>query len=337
MISFRRRAPSGPAAVDPGVFREAMSRPAVARELFLPLQAAWWDRGRFTLGRRARSSPRPTLRGVRLHEARPEAAAPSPARDTQADLCTLVASVAELRRAPGLGGLVLSDETVVGRGGGAVPGRRVVFGLSCPPCGRFRPEDAAAAECHRVIRRAADRAGYRVEHPEEAFDAATGFPGLLAWAGAVRLRRRTEYRWLLLMPLLLVPLSCVSRWLPSPSPPDADGARSALDKAGDGGRAPGAGGASSGSGSSGGAAGPKQSGGGNANTTGPTAPQGGAARQPAAGAGKEEDGPPTTIPSKVARPNGSGVGGLPPAFPWRNPGPGPGPGPWRVPGLPANR
>ena len=61
MISFRFRAPPAGPAVDPQLFREAMGRPAVARELFLPLDRAWWDGGRYTLGRWAAQAPRPFL------------------------------------------------------------------------------------------------------------------------------------------------------------------------------------------------------------------------------------------------------------------------------------
>jgi hypothetical protein len=194
----------------------------VARELFLPLDRAWWDGGRFTLGRWAGSSPRPALRGVRLHEPSPAAAGLPPERDTQSDLGALVGSVAELRKAPGLSGLVLSDETVVGRERGLNPGKRIVFGLRSPPGDRYLAEAAAAAECHRVLRRAVKRAGYRVEHPHDPPDPSRGFAGLLAWAGAVRLRRRrTEYRWLLLLPLLVLLYFVPWSGRSSPTPPVA--------------------------------------------------------------------------------------------------------------------
>src|SRR5919206_5390289 len=99
MISFRLRAPSSGPGVDPQAFREAMARPAVARELFLPVDAAWWDGGRYTLGRWAAQAPRTRLAGVRLQEPSPAAAGPPPERDTQGDLRALARSVAELRKA----------------------------------------------------------------------------------------------------------------------------------------------------------------------------------------------------------------------------------------------
>jgi hypothetical protein len=204
MISFRLRRAARP-AVDAQLFRRAMGRPAVARELFLPLGRAWWDGGRYTLGRWAARGRGPRLAGVRLQEPGPAAAGAPPERDTQADLRALVGSVAELRRQPGLEGVVLSAEALAAPQAGAVPGKRLVFGLRVPAFGRGRPEAAAARECHRAIRRAVERAGYRVVHPLRPPDPAAGFAGLLEWAGAVRLRRkRRERRWLLLLPLLLL-------------------------------------------------------------------------------------------------------------------------------------
>src|SRR5438270_4352139 len=111
MISLRRRSAIPRSTIDPRLFREAMGRPAVARDLFLPLDQAWWDGGRFTLGRLA-GAPAPVQRGVRLQEPRPQSNGPPPERDTQADLVTLFSSVAELRRVPQLSGVVLSQETL---------------------------------------------------------------------------------------------------------------------------------------------------------------------------------------------------------------------------------
>jgi hypothetical protein len=220
MISLLRRAPAGNPAVDPLLFREAMNRPAVARELFLPMDQAWWDGGRFTLGRWGRSAPRPSLRGVRLQEPRP-AAGPPPERDTQTDLSALVGSVAELRRIPELSALVLSDETLVGRQAGAIPGKRVLFGLRCSPNGRFQAEVPAAAECHRVMQKAVKSAGFAVEYPKQPFDALTGFAGLRDWAANVRLRRKRSGRvWLVLF--FLLPFLLYFVWSSWPSTPSAN-------------------------------------------------------------------------------------------------------------------
>jgi hypothetical protein len=201
-----------------------MARPAVAREFFLSLDDAWWDGGTFTLGGQA-ATRRPVQRGVRLQEPRPDDAGPPPERDTQADLCGLFGSVAELRKVPELSGLVLSDETLVGEQRGAVPGKRVVFGLRAAPDGGFQAEAAAAAECNRVVRRAVERAGYRVEHPAKPFDPSAGFDGLRDWAMAVRLRRQPDRRrwlWLLcLLPLLLLPRAC-RREAPQAAAPPAE-------------------------------------------------------------------------------------------------------------------
>jgi hypothetical protein len=222
MLSLRRASDSSRRAVDARLFREAMGRPAIARELFLPLDQAWWDGSRLTLGAQNGAS-RPVQRGVRLQEPRPHVAGPPPERDTQADLGALFGSVAELRKVPELSSLVLSEETLSGVQRGSVPGRRVVFGLRSYPDGRFQSEAEAAGECHRVARRAIERAGYRIEHPREAFRPATGFTGLRDWAAAVRLRRKPDRRrWLLLLlllPLLLLPRACKPQ--PPPPPPAA--------------------------------------------------------------------------------------------------------------------
>jgi hypothetical protein len=204
MISLRRRAPTLRPTIDPRTFRAAMSRPVIVRELFLSLDDAWWDGSRFTLGK-FNASPRPIQRGVRIQEPRPDAAGPQPERDTQNDLCALFASITELRKAPELSELVLSEEALIGKQNGAVPGKRVVFGLHCEKGGPFQAEARAAGECYRVVRRTVERAGYRVEHPKEPFSEATGFSGLQNWAAQVRLRRKPDWRpWLLL--LLLIPL-----------------------------------------------------------------------------------------------------------------------------------
>jgi hypothetical protein len=234
MISFRLRASADHPAVDPRLFREAMNRPSIARELFLPLDRAWWDGDRFTLGRWSVSTPRPALRGVRLQVPRSASQGPPPERDTQNDLAALVGSVVELRKVPDLSGLVLSGETLVGKQNGTVPGKRVLFGVSCNRFGRFQAETPAAAECHRVLQRALKRAGFAVDHPGEPFNPTLGLAGLREWASTVRLRRKSRRRaWALLiflLPLLLlVPLpgslpsmssaSPATPGLPSGAPP----------------------------------------------------------------------------------------------------------------------
>jgi hypothetical protein len=335
MLSFRRTEPAFQRIVEPQVFREAMSRPAVARDLFLPLEQAWWDGGRFTLGRWGSSAPRPTVRGVRLQEAQPESAGPPAERDTQGDLCTLVGSVAELRRVPGLAGMVLSEETLVGHQTGAVPGKRVLFGLSCPTDGKFEGETPASAECHRVVRKAVNRAGFIVEHPKVAFNPTTGFAGLREWAASVRLRRKKDRRpWLLLLllPLLFFPIECLRHRFGSSGPADSaasSGVASNLDPNGElakllqnsGSGKPGSGGGGDGAGG-GGAAGPG-AGGANAPPGGGGGPGGGPGAGGKSGgangngAGQqannpqtqprpgrplpEEAGPPTTIPKKMGR------------------------------------
>jgi hypothetical protein len=224
MISLRRRAPDPQTAVELRTFREAMNRPAVAREFFLPLDQAWWDGHRFTMGRSPAAS-RPVNNGVRLQEPCPESSGPEPDRDTRADLATLFRSVAELRRVPGMSAVVLSDETHIGKQSGSVPGKRVVFGLHSPPDDSLRGDDRAAGECYRVVRRAVERAGYRVEHPRRPFDPSTGFPGLQDWAASVRLRRKRDWRpWLLLLllfPLFFLLRSCHSAPVPTPAPAPA--------------------------------------------------------------------------------------------------------------------
>jgi hypothetical protein len=230
MILFKSRAP----AVDVELFRTAMSQPTIARELFLPLNRAWWDGGRFTLGRLARKLPPPSLTGVRLQEPRSAKYGPPPERDTQSDLAALVGSLVELRRVPEFAAMVLSGETFVGRQKGTVPGKRVQFGLSCAAGGPFQAEANAAAECHRVLVKAVKLAGFSLDFPRSAFDPNSGFAGLRNWASVVRLRRsRAKRAWLvflLLLPLLLLPFlsrvaipgtPSVAALLGSNTPPDA--------------------------------------------------------------------------------------------------------------------
>jgi hypothetical protein len=222
MFSFWRRTPAEPAAVDTTIFRQAMNRPPVARELFLPLDRASWDGGRYTLGRWGGVMRRPTLHGVRLQEPRPAVNGTLPERDTQGDLSALVGSVAELRREPPLAGVVLSEETLVGRQKGSVTGKRAVFGLQCPPDGRFQGETEAAAECHRVLQRALRNAGFAVDFPKDAFDPNSGFGGLRDWAANVRLRRRRSRRGLVLALVflfLMIGLPVLLAYMPIPGTP----------------------------------------------------------------------------------------------------------------------
>jgi hypothetical protein len=205
MILFK----SQPPAVNVDLFRAVMSQPAVARELFLPLNRAWWDGGRFTLGRLARKFPPPTLSGVRLQEPRSAKQGPPPERDTQSDLSALVGSLVELRRVPEFAAMVLSGEMLIGRQKGTVPGKRVQFGLSCAAGGPFQAEANAAAQCHRVLRKAVRQAGFALDFPRDPFDPSSGFAGLRNWASVMRLRRsRARRAWLvflLLLPFLLLP------------------------------------------------------------------------------------------------------------------------------------
>jgi hypothetical protein len=328
MFSFRRTEPAVARVVEPQLFREAMNSPAVARDLFLPLDQAWWDGGAFTLGRWVKLASRPTTRGVRLQEPGPESAGPPAERDTQGDLSTLVSSVAELRRVPALAGVVLSEETLVGEQKGALPGKRILFGLSCPTGGRFQGETPAAAECHRVLRKSVTRAGFIFEHPKQPFNPTTGFAGLRDWALAVRLRRKKSKRpWLalLLLPLLFFPVNCARNWLSQRNNPSKTGDElaKALQKGGDnaaegdgsGKSPPGAGGKGDGNGSGGPGAAPGKGGGpgggpgsGGAGAGNKGAGNGAPNPQPpnrpfASPRQAEEAGPSTTIPSKMGRGN----------------------------------
>jgi hypothetical protein len=204
MNLFRITARARQPIIVPAQFRDALSRPAVARELFLPIDRARWSGGRYTLGAWLRRSQPPGTTGVRLQEAFTGNPAAHPEKDTQNDLAALVQSVAELRKVPELAGIVLSRETLIGKQHGHIEGKRVKFGLSCPKSGRYWSERAAAKECHRAIRKAIARAGYIIEYPIERFDPSTGLAGLTEWARGVHLRRRWFDRRWLLVPLLLL-------------------------------------------------------------------------------------------------------------------------------------
>jgi hypothetical protein len=205
MLLFRSQDSSARPAIPEAQFREVLRKPVIARELFLPADHAWWDGGNYTLGRWISKARRPVNTGVRLQEPRSASPGLLPEKDTQNDLGVLVESLAELRKVPELAGLVLSMETLVGTQTGTIKGKRLLFGLRCPGDGRFKAEDAAARECHRVMRKAMARAGYVVEHPRAPFDPATGLTGLAEWARSVRLRRSgRSYSGLLLTPLLFL-------------------------------------------------------------------------------------------------------------------------------------
>jgi len=189
MLLFRSKPDRYRPAIAEAQFRDVLRKPNVARELFLPAEHAWWDGGKYTLGRWISETPPPVNTGVRLQEPRSPSPGLLPERDTQNDLVTLIESIVELRKVPELASVVLSTETLVGKQQGTIVGKRLLFGLFCPGDGRFRSEESAATECHRVIRKAIVRAGYIVEHPKAPYDPTSGFPGLIEWARTVRLRR----------------------------------------------------------------------------------------------------------------------------------------------------
>jgi hypothetical protein len=220
MLFFRTRTEGSRPAIAEAQFRQVMRRPAIVREFFLPVEHAWWDGGTYTLGRWAAKAPRPRNIGVRLQE--PRAASPGllPEKDTQRDLGKLIETVIQLRRVPELSGVVLSNETLVGDQPGATQGKRVQFGLSCPPDGRFKDEEAAARECYRVVCQALGRTGYLVEHPKAPPILSGGLTELTAWAGTVRLRRRPKRKWvsrrmfwLIFLLLNILPLMCLPKLL----------------------------------------------------------------------------------------------------------------------------
>jgi len=191
-------------------FHELMSRPAVARELFLPDDRARWDGENYTLGRGAR--PSPTINGLRIQEPDPNQQDDFREKACQEDLARIVRSLMELRKEPSLGGLVLSGETLIGHDAGQKGCKRVLFGMACPADGRFRDEASGAAECHRVLVQTFSRAGFRVR-PPDTFNPAEGLQGLARWADTARFERDNSFdrRWLLaLLPLLLLllPFTC---------------------------------------------------------------------------------------------------------------------------------
>jgi hypothetical protein len=220
MISFRTKTEGSRPAIAEAQFREVMRRPTIVREFFLPVEHAWWDGGTYTLGRWAAQAPRPQNTGVRLQEPRSANPGLLPEKDTQRDLSKLIESVIQLRRMPELSGVVLSNETLVGDQAGATPGKRVQFGLSCPPNGRFKTEEAAARECYRVVCQAMARTGYLVEHPKAPPIFSGGLTELTAWARTVRLRRRPKRKWLsrrmfwlIFLLLNILPLMCLPKLL----------------------------------------------------------------------------------------------------------------------------
>jgi hypothetical protein len=237
MLSFRSQTQGSRPAIAEAPFREVMRRPAIAREFFLPIDHAWWDGGSYTLGRWAAQAPRPHNTGVRLQEPRTSNSGLLPEKDTQRDLSKLIESVVQLRKVPDLSGVVLSNETLVGDQVGATPGKRVQFGLNCPPDGRFKNEEAAARECYRVVCQALGRTGYLVEHPKAPPVFSGGLTELTAWARTVRLRRKPKRKWvsrrmfwLIFLLLNILPLMCLPKLLsPGSLMPGMPGAKELED------------------------------------------------------------------------------------------------------------
>jgi len=161
---------------------------------FLPIEQAEWRGDRYTLGKSAKKTPRDTFVGARLQSADPRSVDRSRERAVQHDFAAVVKSVALLRRQPGLEGLVLSREMMVGRDPGGVT--RVRFGLSNPAGGDFVGEPAGAAACHEQLARAVRSAGLSIAS-QGRFDPTDGFAGLQTWAEGVRLRpsKRAAALW----------------------------------------------------------------------------------------------------------------------------------------------
>ncbi len=194
-------------AFDEMRFRDGMQQVDVAAELFLPFTHAAWKDGRTVVERSERPRVETHVSGVRLQAADPTREDPTRERETQGDLVRLIASLQRLRAQDGLDALVLSggfskSASAHGRG------KRVKFGLSCDPDGRYPDEASAARQCHRAIRRSIRKAHLRVLEPKATFDPATGLAGLQAWASQLvlgegfRIPRFLPWLLLLLLPLL---------------------------------------------------------------------------------------------------------------------------------------
>jgi hypothetical protein len=189
----------------------------VAGELFLPLEFATWKRDRLLLKRGAGGLARSRVSGVRLQEWDRTGANPSREAQCQSDVRRLVHSVRALRARPHLERLVLSRDLLRSRTANDPHVSRMKFGLRVPEHERFAADAEAAKACHRSIVRSVRKAGLVIEAPRE-FAPATGLDGLEQWASALRLRKRwrPSPRWLLLLPLLLLPF-LVQRCAPQES------------------------------------------------------------------------------------------------------------------------
>ncbi|MSR55694.1 MAG: VWA domain-containing protein [Gemmataceae bacterium] len=215
--------------IDIQIVRRTLQNPAIARELFLPLDMCRWDGQRVTLGEGHGGNVAAAYSGVRLQPPDPSNRDLTREKVVQSDLVSLIKSLTELRKTPQFAGAVISSEAIVGRDPGGV--QRARFGLYVPPDGRFKNEGDAARECQRQIASAMKRGGFRVESPFH-FDPNGGFRGLSEWAGKVRLQRK-KLPWLLILIglvalclLALVPMMCKGPSTPRPpstaaAPPDS--------------------------------------------------------------------------------------------------------------------
>jgi hypothetical protein len=198
----------------PTQLEKVLSRPGVASEFFFPIdRAAWRERDRrYFLKRSDRGDVRSTIGGVRFQSSDRAEPGTSAVTDCQHDVVRLVRSLAAMRREPDLAGAVLSRDVLVHRQLGRSGGRRAKFGLLVPIDGRFRDDADAAREIHRGIVRAIRKSGFAVTRPAGRFDPRTGMDGLQGWASELRLRKRRNFWWLL---LLLIPALWLLRYLPT--------------------------------------------------------------------------------------------------------------------------
>ena len=201
----------------PASLQRILRQPDIASEFFFPVDRATWreQQKRYFIKREDRRSVRSSIGGVRFQAANLAEPGSRTEIDCQHDFVRLVQSLMILRKQPELSGIVLSQDVLLQKQRGGTKGKRAKFGLALPSDGRFLNDVDAARENHRRIVRAIQGAGFSVIDPTGRFEPRTGMDGLQEWASNLRLGKRRNYWWILLLFVLLIPTLWLLRCEPT--------------------------------------------------------------------------------------------------------------------------
>ncbi|QTA82370.1 von Willebrand factor A-like domain-containing protein [Desulfonema limicola] len=142
------------------------------------------------------------INGIRLHEWDVSGNNPTIEKECQYDLSKTFNSIKELRKNQEYKNLIISDDFAKTKQN-TNKGKRIKLGLFIPSSNKYSNDIVAAKHCYKNIKKVIYKSGYKIDFPGE-FDPSSGLDGLCEWANSVKLKRKKPWRFLLLLPFLLL-------------------------------------------------------------------------------------------------------------------------------------